>query len=252
MPTLRNRGDAVVTAIGASRSGLAAAVVRRSGSPRMYDLYRAASSWNVDARSMLEASFGVTQAEASVLIAEANAMLAKVLNRAENVRRAYPVDYAVEDSTAGFLYAAIRLIEPRTVLETGVADGLSSALIIAAMDANGSGELHSVDIAHDVGSLVGETDRWHLHVVDGSRPESCADTIALLPQLDLFVHDGNHEREYQAAEYAAAWQKLPSGGVLMSDDVDWSYAFLDLLDEHRSQATMLMDRRKVLGLVRKS
>ena len=138
------------------------------------------------------------------------------------------------------------------MLETGVADGVSTALMLSAMEANGIGELHSVDIADDVGALVTDARRWQLHIVDPGDTNASPAVIGSLPALDLFLHDGNHERPYQASEYAAAWAKLGSGGVLISDDVDWSYAFLDFVSEHELQPAMLMDQRKVLGIVRKA
>jgi hypothetical protein len=35
-----------------------------------------------------------------------------------------------------------------------------------------------------------------------------------------------------------------------SDDIDWSYAFLDFIDRRGISVAMLMDRLKVLGLVK--
>jgi predicted O-methyltransferase YrrM len=249
--TLRDQTrDAIVAAITKSE-GLSTAIVRRSGSPRLFDLESAASSWHLDAASMLASSFGLSDDAAAAHIEEARTALADVEARSADVARVYPDYYLVEGSTALLLHAVVRVLTPTTVLETGVADGLSSALVLAAMDANGTGELHSIDIAHDVGRLVADRTRWRLHVVEPNRPSACAEVITQLPALDIFFHDGNHALDYQAAEYAAAWPRLRPGGVLLSDDIDWSYAFLDFLDAGGLSAPMLMDRRKVFGLVRK-
>lgn len=48
--------------------------------------------------------------------------------------------------TARRLYALIRVEEPELIVETGVANGFSSTVILAALDENGHGELISVDV----------------------------------------------------------------------------------------------------------
>jgi hypothetical protein len=44
------------------------------------------------------------------------------------------------------LYVAVRTLQPRVVVETGVASGWSSAHILRALEANGAGVLHSIDL----------------------------------------------------------------------------------------------------------
>jgi predicted O-methyltransferase YrrM len=251
MPSLRSRTrDAVVRGI-CSRSGLAAAVVRRAGSPRLYDMYRVASSWETASGPMLAAACRADTALVDDLVDEGRAILAALVERAATTTRRYPSDYAVEEETALFLYALVRLTQPNVAVETGVADGISTELMLAAMQQNGVGELHSIDIADDVGGLVSDRTRWTLHVVSPDGPEGCSGMIERLGRIDLFLHDGNHDRAYQAAEFAAAWEQLTPGGVLVSDDADWSYALLDFVAERGLAPVMLMDRRKVLGLVTK-
>lgn len=251
MTTFRSRArDALVAGI-VRRPGLAAAVVHRAGSPRTYDLFRAADSWTVDPAKLLVASFPTDLSAAQHHLDDARAALTEIRRRASDSRRAYPDEYQIEEATATFLYAAVRITRPETVLETGVADGFSSASMLAAMEANGSGELHSIDVASDVGVLIADRSRWHLHVVADGAPDACAAVIRSVPGIDLFLHDGNHELEYQRAEYDAAWAKLRPGGHLMSDDIDWSYAFLDFVEHHSARSAMLMDRRKVFGVVAK-
>jgi hypothetical protein len=131
-------------------------------------------------------------------------------------------------------YVLVRLSRPRVVLETGVHDGLSSALILHAMRRNGSGRLISIDLpsvdlppqAEGPGWLVedGLRPRWTLHL---------GDVRKLLPRLalensplDIFLHDSDHSREVQEFEYRTVLPHLGPHGLLVSDD-----AQADLINE---------------------
>ncbi len=52
-------------------------------------------------------------------------------------------------------------------------------------------------------------------------------TLNLLPPLvkeldtiDVFLHDSEHTRENMTFEFEETWPKIPSGGLLLSDDVN--------------------------------
>lgn len=123
-------------------------------------------------------------------------------------------------------------LKPAHVLETGVADGVSSFVFLAAMDRNGTGTLHSTDIRPNAGALVNSRDHWDLFLVDRRTPaRSLAKYVRSLPPLDLFVHDSLHLRAWQLLELRLAYTHLRSGGVLASDDVDSSFAYGDFCQE---------------------
>ena len=135
-------------------------------------------------------------------------------------------------------------------VETGIADGWSTAVILAAMDANGVGVLHSIDIAAESGALVGDGHpRWHRHLTDGS-PGQLADVLGPLGQLDLFVHDSDHSYRAQMGEYLAASRSLRAGALLVSDDVNWSNAFLDFCRAHELRPVVLAEPTSLVGVVR--
>ena len=53
-------------------------------------------------------------------------------------------------------------------------------------------------------------------------------TIRSIPRGDLFLHDSNHTYPWQRAEFGLAIQWVKPGGVIMVDDADASYAWLDI------------------------
>ena len=73
-----------------------------------------------------------------------------------------------------------------------------------------------------------------------------------LPPIDFFLHDSNHTYRWQSLEYENALTHLSPNGLLMSDDIDLSWAFIKLVrDGNFSKVAKLLDSGKVLAGVRK-
>ena len=168
--------------------------------------------------------------------------------RAGATSQHYPKHFAVEDHTALVLFAIVRVLAPALVVETGVADGRSTATILAAMHRSNRGRLHSVDVRNNVGALVSNRERWTLQVLArGESIESCVAEVARTGPVDIFLHDGDHSRAGQQADISAALTVLRTGGLLLSDDVDWSYVFHDTCKQLDKTPTLLLDTRKIFG-----
>ena len=123
-PWLRDRfTDAVVRSPGLTKS-----ILRAAGSPRIAELYTTARSWHSDPASMLSAAFGTSATEVTSILDEARSALTEIQARATAVGRNYPSFYPVGGHTALAVFAAVRIVRPEVLLETGVADGLSTAI----------------------------------------------------------------------------------------------------------------------------
>lgn len=144
-------------------------------------------------------------------------------------------------------YAAVRLIRPDVVVETGVAEGLSSWFILLAMDHNAHGILHSIDLPNqdvelvpggarqtemlpggkDTGFFVPDSlrARWNLHI--GDAKELLPKLLQMLGMIDIFLHDSLHTYEHMMFEYRTVWPYLRQGGILISDDTDLNTALSD-------------------------
>jgi predicted O-methyltransferase YrrM len=122
------------------------------------------------------------------------------------------------------LYLLVRAARPRTVIETGVLYGASSAHILAALALNDRGTLHSIELGrspreptHDFLVPVHLRQRWNL-VIGDSRQVLPA-LLSRLGGADLFHHDSLHTFEHMTWEYQTAFAHLTPGGVLSSHDV---------------------------------
>lgn len=143
------------------------------------------------------------------------------------------------DTMLGLLvYGVARAMRPEIIVETGVATGVTSAHLLAALEDNGHGTLHSIDLpptdmlaAGHVGAAIPDDlrSRWIYHWGASRR---------LLPGLLddhqgrlMFVHDSDHSYANMAWEIRSAWRAMSSGGVIVCDDVDLHTAFLDAAGE---------------------
>jgi len=160
--------------------------------------------------------------------------------------------WAADSLFARLNYLACRLLEPDTVVETGVAYGVSSAFLLRAMKMNGRGLLHSVDLPPlrrqyerywGVAVPAGLRDRWRLH--RGSSRLILPGLLRTTGPIDLFVHDSLHTHRNMRREFDAVWPHLRPGGMLLADDVERNRAFADLRQKNPSLWRVVGDLEKV-------
>jgi hypothetical protein len=141
---------------------------------------------------------------------------------------------------ARLCYIACRILRPITVLETGVAYGVTSAFILKALEINGAGLLHSIDLpplGHNadrfVGALIPEslTNRWCLH--RGTSKRVLPVLLGELARVDCFVHDSLHTYKNIWAEFHAVFPYLARPAVVLADDIGDNSAFFDWVAECR-------------------
>ena len=156
---------------------------------------------------------------------------------------------AIGYTEGAYLYAVLRKVRPEVVVETGVANGFSTAFSLLALNVNGVGHLHSVDLPREVGRDYGPgtfyegegragippgsepgwlipqelKERWTL--ILGRSQEELPPLLGRLGTVDIFMHDSEHSFECMWFEFNAAWPALRPGGVLVSDDVNSTEAF---------------------------
>lgn len=189
-------------------------LMRRPESRERRRLIRALSTrWDVDARALRE------EYRRSRFAAWYRA------RAAELARLPGPLRLGTSDeSSREALYVLVRAARPRVVVETGVLYGGSSAHILAALAANGRGELHSIDLGcapdeppHDFLVPPDFATRWNYIV--GDAREELPRLVDRLGAIDLFHHDSLHTYEHMTWEYETAARHLSPGGVISSHDV---------------------------------
>lgn len=151
-----------------------------------------------------------------------------------------------DDGDAGLARCAWCLtahLAPAKVLETGVARGLTSRIILERLARNGAGHLWSIDLPapdanlhEQIGCAVPESMRERWTLLAGSSRHLLSPLLVELGQVDLFVHDSSHTRRNVSFELETAWPRLRPGGALLADDVNQSAAFQSFASRHPDAA----------------
>jgi predicted O-methyltransferase YrrM len=173
------------------------------------------------------------------------------------VRHRREIAYILPEASE--LYVIMRAFQPRVVVETGVASGLSSAHILRALAANGHGALYSIDLPNvqegsvlpsgrSPGWIVPEwlRERWFLEL--GDSRELLPPLLERLDQIDIFLHDSDHSYEFMMFEFELALPRVRPGGLLLSDDTHLHSAWDDFCASHG----LCPGRLGHLGITRKS
>ena len=159
--------------------------------------------------------------------------------------------WAADALLARACYLLTRLLKPHSVVETGVAYGVSTAFILAALWENGQGELHSIDLPRLRGgfrALEGVAvppelkGRWVLH--RGSSRRVLPVLLDELESVDLFLHDSLHTRRNMSREFNEVWPYLRPGGAVVADDVERNRAFTELRSSGPSLWRVVKDRER--------
>jgi len=171
-----------------------------------------------------------------------------------------------DDADPGFARTAWCLTRhgaARTVVETGVARGLTSRVILEALDANGSGRLCSIDLPplmqepssrEETGAAVGEGLKRRWTLVRGSSRRRLPRLLEELGTIDLFVHDSRHSDRNVSFELTHAWAALAPGGFLLVDDVHRNGAFMPCVESFGGPPAIVSrsnDGVSLFGMIRK-
>jgi hypothetical protein len=131
------------------------------------------------------------------------------------------------------VWHVVRHLRPARTVETGVARGFTSRVILEALERNRDGHLWSIDLPPalkpelhgQVGAAVvdGLHHRWSY--IKGASAQRLPGLLSRLGQIDLFIHDSRHTEHTVRFELDRAWAALRPGGVLVVDDIDLNRGF---------------------------
>jgi hypothetical protein len=151
------------------------------------------------------------------------------------------------DGDAGLVRAVwclTRHLRPRRVVETGVLHGVTSRFILEALERNGVGHLWSIDLPplehfwqDEIGIAIDDRFRSRWSYIRGSSKRRLPGVLSKLGQIDIFIHDSQHNERNVRFEVDRAFAALRPGGAIVVDDIDanWGFqTFTQAFSGHRS------------------
>jgi hypothetical protein len=137
-----------------------------------------------------------------------------------------------DSAQAEALWCLVAHMRPEKVVETGVAHGLTSRVILEGLQRNGTGHLWSVDLPavdpalhREIGMAIPDGPRSRWTYVPGTSRGRLPGLVGEVGRIDLFVHDSLHTGRNLCFELDTAWPALRAGGVAVVDDIDHSLGF---------------------------
>lgn len=159
---------------------------------------------------------------------------------------------------AGVAWCLARHLRPDRVVETGVARGITTRVMLEALERNGRGRLWSIDLPPLLErALAGETgaavpprlrERWTL--LRGSSRRLLPRLVAELGPIDLFLHDSMHTSRNLGFELGQVWPALSPRGAALIDDVEKNAAtgqFLQTNPTTPAAISWSADRKALIG-----
>jgi hypothetical protein len=153
-----------------------------------------------------------------------------------------------DDGDAGLartVWCLTRHLRPASVVETGVARGVTSRVILDALERNGAGRLCSIDLPaldtalhSEIGAAVPDRLRARWTYLNGTSRRRLPAILAELGEIDLFVHDSSHTERNLRFELEQAWNAMRSGAIV-ADDIERNEAF-DRFTAKRPEAPALV------------
>jgi hypothetical protein len=147
------------------------------------------------------------------------------------LNRGAGIAFTRELPQGALLYLIVRAARPRVAIETGVRPGYSTAWILAALEANGEGQLTSLGPGPTAGRPNGVHDvtvgqfvppalrsRWTLAL--GNTEERLREILGSAHQVDLFFYDNGPAADRARFEMHAAWEVLSDRGILLAHHID--------------------------------
>jgi len=178
---------------------------------------------------------GVSEARARGAIEEAS-RATRLFRHLDRMHRLGGRTSYIEIDAPLELYAIARLLRPSHVVEVGVSSGVSSAYLLAALERNRRGTLHSVDLpstprrpARGRGASwsipPGRSSGWAVPLPLrrgwdlrlGDKADVIPRLARELPRVDLLVYDVPHNEADLVREFAELDRRLPRGAVAIAD-----------------------------------
>lgn len=157
------------------------------------------------------------------------------------------------------LWCVTRHTRPEVVIETGVAHGVTSRVVLEALACNGFGHLWSVDLPFpfdhqlhaETGAVVPDACRTRWSYIEGSSKQRLPALVADVGHVEMFIHDSLHTAENTVFEMEQAASAMRGAGVMLIDDIGSHSGFAIFAERNPRWQTIICasaDRDGMFGI----
>jgi Methyltransferase domain len=154
------------------------------------------------------------------------------------------------------VWCAARHTRPEVVIETGVARGVTSRIVLEALARNDLGHLWSIDLpfpfdSHlhtQTGAAVTDACRGRWSYLEGSSRQRLPPLVADVGHVEMFIHDSLHTARNTAFEADQVASAMPSGSVMVIDDIRMHEGFAIFARRHPEFQTIVCRHDDQMGL----
>lgn len=155
---------------------------------------------------------------------------------------------------AEFVFICVLVKKPQTIIETGVAAGVSTSAVLSALQINGAGNLLSLDITEKVGELIDQELKanWKLEILpEIARENSFVKFLKANNKASVFLHDSDHSGSWQIKEFNNVVRHLPGIELILFDDI--SQDLIDFITSNHAdyQIIVIDENRKYSAVILK-
>jgi hypothetical protein len=145
---------------------------------------------------------------------------------------------------------------PEVVIETGVAHGVTSRIVLEALARNELGHLWSIDLPFpfdsrlraQTGAAVTDACRGRWSYLEGSSRQRLPPLMAEVTHVEMFIHDSLHTAKNTAFEAEQVASAMPSGSVMVIDDIRMHNGFALFAGRHPEFQTIVCPHDDRIGM----
>jgi cephalosporin hydroxylase len=217
--------------------------------------YEADEAWEQNLHGLIGASWPCPQTQrVNELMSEIRALLtAQGLGFG---RYTYGIFSDADASLCRAVWCIVLHTRPDVVVETGVAHGVTSRIVLEAMNLNNHGHLWSIDLPYPLDySIHGQTGvavtdacrpRWSY--LEGSSRQRLPRLVSEVGHVDVFIHDSLHTAKNVTFEMKQAASAMAPAGIMVVDDIKTHGAFAAFGRRHPEYKTIVCPSADELGM----
>jgi Methyltransferase domain len=161
-----------------------------------------------------------------------------------------------DSSLCRAVWCTVLHTRPEIVIETGVAHGVTSRIVLEAMNQNDHGHLWSIDLPYpfdrrlhvQTGAAVTDACRPRWSYLEGSSRQRLPPLIAEVGHVEVFIHDSLHTARNVVFEMQQAASAMAPGGVMLIDDIRMHEGFSTFVRRHPEYKTIICPSADRLGM----